>query len=105
MASFVKQLVSKVVDTLFPHGIREAEGVRIRDVVIQTLSGEYLDRYEWDIQETIEKVVGEELDALPPGVKNELADSVLEQADERITEVIRDEVRAVLAELTSSLTV
>jgi|NOAtaT_6_FD_contig_21_3774314_length_439_multi_3_in_0_out_0_1 hypothetical protein len=101
MPPFVSQLIDQMIAHLFPRGVGEAEGERIREQICRALAGEYLERYDWDVPEIIEKVVNEELENLSPELQSALADSVLEHADDRIAEVIREEVVAVLRELTS----
>jgi hypothetical protein len=101
MSRDISEVLDKLIEALFPRGVSAAQGERIREQICQSLAADYAERFEWDIPAIIEKVVNEELDGLSPDVQNALADSVIEHADDRIAGVIREEVVAVLRELTS----
>lgn len=103
MSQAISDVLDKLIEELLPRGAGEAEGERIREQICQSLATDYAERFDWDIPAIIEKVVNEELDDLSAEVQNALADSVIEHADDRIAEAIREEVVAVLRQLTAQV--
>jgi hypothetical protein len=99
MSVFVSQLVEKMIEILFPHGVSERERELIEEAVIAALAARYVDSCDFNLPEIIERIAGESVDNLSEEDFDALTDSVAEPIESRFEDIVREEVEAVLRRL------